>query len=511
MPSFVINFSNQNTDNFTNTYSDTNATNFVKTSNSISFQDPGGINEIFAGTNFVYNNGDLTNFLVTSYTVTNAQGNTLLGVTGLNITPTVFQSLVKNIKALSANAADGYYLNGGGDTLNTYGTSNIVYLGSKSNTVIGTANGPTTAVFHDPKSDYTILGAATPGSYSVTETSGPGTDGTTIVTNVTNLQFADQTLTPAAALTPPTETASLAIANAQAGNLTSVISIMDSAADITANLNALENIAVAGKISAITLSDGGIPSLSITSAQASSDAKLLSEISGNFSVIQSAGSSSQTIAGVTNALGNTVSFSGNASQYTVTPAGDGVHFTVTRSGISDQVSSVQALQFSDHTEIVAAAPAANNVTTGNITELYGAVFGREPDVAGLAYYLNYSKSAPSTPLIQYAEYFLASAEYKNNTQHNYAQTAAGDQQFITDSYQNLLGRTPSATETAFYENNVIAPMLAGLTAGSAAYAAAQAVAHAQTLVYFSASAEFLGDVQINSANPASSSHWLLLI
>ena len=50
-----------------------------------------------------------------------------------------------------------------------------------------------------------------------------------------------------------------------------------------------------------------------------------------------------------------------------------------------------------------------------------------------------------------------------------------------------------------------------LTPGTQAFAAAQFQAHAQMLVYFSASAEFLGDVQVTAQNSASAQHWLVLI
>jgi hypothetical protein len=109
-----------------------------------------------------------------------------------------------------------------------------------------------------------------------------------------------------------------------------------------------------------------------------------------------------------------------------------------------------------------------------------------------------------------AEWVLSSAEYSSNPAHAYAESAAGDTQFIEDSYQNLLHRTPTASEVAFYENKVLAPAVAGLTAGTQAYAAAQFQAHAQMLVYFSAAPEFLTDVQITATNPASAQHWLLL-
>jgi hypothetical protein len=195
------------------------------------------------------------------------------------------------------------------------------------------------------------------------------------------------------------------------------------------------------------------------------------------------------------------------------PSGNGSGFTIAGNGITDQVSGVQSLQFSDHTDIVASktASVAGAVSSAQVTEMYGAVLGRTPDVSGLSFYENFAAANASTPFLQFAEWFLASGEYKNNPAHNYAQTVAGDEQFITDSYQNLLHRTPSAGETSFYETNVIASALANLTPGTAAYAAADTQAHALLLVYFSQSAEFLGDVQVTAQTPTSAQHWLVLI
>lgn len=175
------------------------------------------------------------------------------------------------------------------------------------------------------------------------------------------------------------------------------------------------------------------------------------------------------------------------------------------------ISGVQALAFSDHTVIVAQTPGSSAVTTGNITELYSAVFGRLPDVPGLAFYQQFLAKYPATPLTSFAQYFFSSPEYSGNSAHNYAQSAAGDAQFITDSYQNLLHRAPEAGANDFYQTNVIAPLLKGLTAGTAAYAQAEAQAHALVLTYFSQSPEFLTDVQVTAAHPADATHWLVLI
>ncbi len=63
----------------------------------------------------------------------------------------------------------------------------------------------------------------------------------------------------------------------------------------------------------------------------------------------------------------------------------------------------------------------------------------------------------------------------------------------------------------FYLTNVMGKAEAGLTPETAAFGTAQFQAHALMLVYFSASAEFIGDVQVTAANPTSAQHWLVLI
>lgn len=290
------------------------------------------------------------------------------------------------------------------------------------------------------------------------------------------------------------------------------ITVSDSAADVSAVIDSLQTLVAVGRLSSIGLTDTGFGTVSVTAAQLANDTAALSALSGNYSVVITAPSSSQTIAGWAG-HGNTVIFSGDAALYTVTPKGDGVSFTISNGTFTDQVSGVNAVKFGDFTDIVASQtpPVAGAVSSAQVTELYGAVLGRTPDVAGLAFYQTYAAANPTTSFIQYAQWFLQSGEYTGNSAHNYAQTVAGDQQFIADSYSNLLHRTASVTEIAYYENNVIAPMLNGITPGTTAYANAQMAAHAQVLVYFSQSPEFLSDVTITAQNPSSAQHWLLLI
>ncbi len=312
----------------------------------------------------------------------------------------------------------------------------------------------------------------------------------------------------------PISTASAAIAAYTAGQLASPTAVADSAADVASNLDGLGNLAAAGKLGAITLTDSGTPTLTLSAAQTVSDASVLKDISGSFLLSVAASAPDATVDGVSG-HGTTAVFSGPADQYAITPTGDGVSFTLTSTGSGgtsvDHVSDVTALQFSDGTDFVAHQNPAGStaVSTFMITALYGAVFARTPDVAGLAYYQAYEAAHPSTPYLQFAQWFLASPEYTKA--HSYTATAAGDAQFITDSYNNLLHRAPSGSDVAWYQANVIDPMLAAYSPGATAYAQADTQAHAQVLAYFANSSEFQNDVQITAQHPADAQHWLVLV
>lgn len=422
--------------------------------------------------------------------------------------------------ATAGSGTDLIICNDGTDLI-TGGAGKDTIVTAGGNDTINGGSGTTNVIFADPKADYTI--STQNGVTTVTETTMParGTEqGTDTLTNVQTLTFADGTVTLSASGGNTGSTTGTVVLNGtasvilgEAGNnqLTAPATVTDSASNIASNLDALQGLASSGKLAAIGFTDKGFADLTITPTQLTGDSGAIGDITGNFYVTQTASGSNLTIAGLSG-HGNVVAFANQASQYSVASAGDGVHFTVTdnSSGSVDQLSNINALQFNGGSpDIVAATPSTSSVTSGNLTELYGAVFGRLPDVPGLAFYQGVLKANPSTPLLTFAGYFLASPEYANA--HNYPQTTAGDTQFITDSYQNLLGRAPASGDAAYYENNVIAPYLNGLTAGTDAYTIALAAAHAQVLVYFSASAEFLGDVQITGAHPADAKHWLYLI
>jgi len=289
------------------------------------------------------------------------------------------------------------------------------------------------------------------------------------------------------------------------------LAVSDTGAHIIANLSTLANDASSGLLASAAITDAGFTNISLTAAQFSSDSALFKVLSGNYYVtIDATSGTALSLTGLAG-HGGVVALAGSSSQYTLTPSGDGSSFTIASGSVSDHISGITALQFGSQTDFVAATPGSNGtVTSGNITELYGAVFGREPDVPGLAYYQAEVKASPTTPLTLYASNFLQSPEYLNNGAHNYAQTTAGDTQFITDSYQNLLHRAPESGAVPYYLN-LISLITQNQTAGTAAFTAAELQAHATVITDFSQSAEFLGDVQITAGHPADSQHWLYLI
>jgi hypothetical protein len=368
-------------------------------------------------------------------------------------------------------------------TINGFSIGDSIDLNNLSGTAASYANGTLTVTGTSGTVATLTLGTAPDGTIAVTSDGHGGT-----------------------LLTVTAYTAAQAVSAYQAGSLSGAAGVTDSAANVDANIDGLGSIANAGKLTTITLTDSGTPTLSVTAAQLANDAKALADISGNF-VLDVTASASATIAGLSGHA-TVVEFSGASTSYTVSASNGTI--TVSNGSLTDTITGVTALQFSDTTEIVATAsvPSGTVLSSLNVAELYSAALNREPDVAGLKFYENAIAKNPTMSGVTLAEYFLSSSEY--TSAHTYAQTSAGDTQFVSDLYTNILHRTGSSSEVSFY-TNYISTQLSGLTAGTAAYTAAELQAHAQVLEYFSASAEFLSDIQITSAHPASSSHWLLLI
>jgi hypothetical protein len=98
---------------------------------------------------------------------------------------------------------------------------------------------------------------------------------------------------------------------ALAGQISS-ISVVDTAADVAANLDALQVLAAAGELASITLTDPATPTLVITENQLSSDAQALQMISGPYglAVTNVLAADAQNVGGQPNVVSVAVSDTG---------------------------------------------------------------------------------------------------------------------------------------------------------------------------------------------------------
>ena len=124
-------------------------------------------------------------------------------------------------------------------------------------------------------------------------------------------------------------------------------------------------------------------------------------------------------------------------------------------------------------------------TGAQIVSLYNAAFGRQPDIGGLEFYVT-PISQGTQSLYTTATYFINSPEF----QRLYPAAAQpadnggpNDQAFIASLYQNVLHRTPSASEVSFYSQD-LQGTLPGVPQQD----------RAQLLIYFSLSAENQKDI-----------------
>lgn len=296
--------------------------------------------------------------------------------------------------------------------------------------------------------------------------------------------------------------------NATSGHIWTV---SDSSANVLANLDSLQSLAASGKI-AISLTDPGAPTLTVSATQFVADGGALQALAG-YPVIDVTTSTATTSVTGLDGHATVAIFSGKESDYTIGNSIAGLSgATITGDGQTTSVHNVTAVQFSDGEVFFASqTPAlANGVSSAQVANLYAAVFARTPDAAGLNYYELQAAGNASLPITTFAEWFLQSPEYTSTAAHNYAQSTAGDTQFINDTYTNLLHRAPETGALPYYLN-IIQTFTSGLTPGTAAYSQAQQVGHAVVLSDFSQSSEFIGDVQITSAHRADTQHWLILI
>lgn len=316
--------------------------------------------------------------------------------------------------------------------------------------------------------------------------------------------------------------AAKAVANANAVLNIHGLVVTDSAHQISSNIDGLEALAAIGKLTSITLTDSGVATVNVSPAQMTADNGAIDTIHGLFVLAVDGSAANLTLNGP-NGIANELILTGSSNQYSFQGGTDGKSFTITDTATgrqsTDHLSNFTAIQFDNggnslHNLALIASDTpttAGAVTSAQVASLYASSLDRAPDAAGLVYYENEANSHPTYSALQFATQFVFSPEYLNNTANGYAQTTAGETQFITNTYQNLLHRAPEAGAAQWYLTNQINPGLAGLTPGTAAYTNADLQAHALVLASFSQSAEFRGDVTVTAQNPASASHWLILI
>jgi hypothetical protein len=262
------------------------------------------------------------------------------------------------------------------------------------------------------------------------------------------------------------------------------LNVFDTPANVTANLNALENIE--GAISAIGLTATGTSILSITGSQSFNDSEILQKIDlpfglsitqdpgdlfmaggpGNDTFYISDGGSKAEITGIGTLAPDsgghdTVVFHGTESQYTIAQAGPNEYLvdvtdsvagrdgTVTIGTNTGSAFSVQYLQFTDKVFFLETSDNAD------IARLYSAAFDRTPDQTGLSGWEDiYAHNIPSAVQAQgvYAALAQTNDGYGTTIAGGFTQSveftnkygALNDTAFVTQLYANVLGRMPDA-------------------------------------------------------------------
>jgi hypothetical protein len=209
---------------------------------------------------------------------------------------------------------------------------------------------------------------------------------------------------------------------------------------------------------------------------------------GNFGAVLFSGANSSTAAA--GGAADTISFNVTANNQ-ITAVDNSTGQSMAISGVSYLVFDGGA------TTSTGAYESAYIVASGvnaQIAALYNAALGRVPDFAGLEFYA-YQIANQGLTLHQAAVYFIASPEFQKDFPAAALPADDGgpnDQAFITALYQNILHRTPSASELAYYVSD-----LQGTLAGVAAQD------RAQLLVNFALSPENQNDISgwlINTSN-----------
>lgn len=279
------------------------------------------------------------------------------------------------------------------------------------------------------------------------------------------------------------------------------VAISDSAANIGADLDGLQGLTVAGKVSSITPTDSGTPTLSIADNQLSKDVTALAHISGTFLISANAGTANLTTGGLAGHA-TVLEFTGASTQYSLTPAGDGINFTVGSATGTDHLHAITQLAFADKTDTVAANSSLNEY----VALLYQAALGRTPDPAGLQSWENIANALPSATQAMgvyalsdqsggYSGSLSIAGGFTQSAEFVAKYGSLSNTQFVTQLYANVLDRAP--------DSGGLNSWLAELTSGQT---------REHVLIGFAESAEAISNAQ-NGFTGQSGAHaaWLFLI
>jgi hypothetical protein len=349
----------------------------------------------------------------------------------------------------------------------------------------------------------TSFTATTSGTYYVSASSTAGNTGTfTVAVAATSDDSSANTSTSGQFY--PAINAATAVSENTAHTLVAGSGIIDSAANVQANIDGLGKIA-AGTISSITLTDSTTPTITVTATQMLNDAAALQAITSSYTLNISGfsttlsqfdqGQHERYVPGVNHSGSNQVteitSVAANASAialgsgfnvvlidgaHSISAAGSGdpdsfsfnvdangtVNLLDNNTGHSVSITGDSYLVFQGGSQNADASYQSiyfvGGSTYGQIVSLYNAAFLRQPDLIGLEYYAA-PIAAGSLSLHQTALYFLASPEFQNDYPTASLSPDAGgphDQAFITTLYNNVLNRSPAAFELSYYANALAA-------------------------------------------------------
>lgn len=127
---------------------------------------------------------------------------------------------------------------------------------------------------------------------------------------------------------------------------------------------------------------------------------------------------------------------GQDTDFTVTAAGGAATIVNSKTGVTVEISNAQYVALDDGDALIFAA----NEAEAAVANLYQAVLGRAADAEGLAFWFGALQQDQTTTAI--AQGFLNSTEYGDPDLDN--------TEFITELYQNALGRAADTAGKAFW-------------------------------------------------------------